>query len=227
MINKDEILFSFVLTRLLFADDYIESLNNMDDNEKKFVFESVVANIMTDTFFTKFDKSVNDRLYNILNYYRDTYKDEESFSKMNDAIEVLNNQDNSICVYPTQFESRYETIFNKRYRKKLIKEELQVVKVLVEQSILNDLPFFYDIDHLKGPEFNEVYGNNLTYISNATYLVNIFPEVFNDSMTLIKIHNLLAYNVECSKSNIKENPFVYSGSCMTLKKIYKMIKKNK
>lgn len=227
VITKDQIMFSFILTRLLFADDYIESLNNMAENEKKFVFESIISNVMADTFFTKFDKGVDDRLYNILNYYRNIYKNEESFEKINDAIEIINNQDESICVYPTQFESRYETIFNKRYRKKLIAEQLKTIKVLVEQSIINDLPFFYDIDHLKGPEFNSTYGNSLLSISNATYLLNTFPEIFNDSMTLIKVHNLLSYNVECTKSDVKANPLVYAGSCMTLKKIYKMIKKNK
>lgn len=227
VITKDQIMFSFILTRLLFADDYKESLDKMDNSARRMVFESMIANVKRDIFFTKLDDNVNNRLYNILNYFRNLYKDDKSYAKINDAIEIINNQDNLICAYPTQFNSRYETIFNKKYRNKLIKKNLEVVKYLVQESILNDLPFFYDIDHLKGPEFNETYGNNLIYISNATHLVNTFPEIFNDSVVLIKIHNLLAYNVDMNKQSVKDNPFVYSGSCMTLKKIYKMIEKNK
>lgn len=227
IITKGDIIFSFILTRLLFADNYMDSLNSLVGEQKKLVFESMIANIMTDVIFTKFDESVNSRLFDILNYYRDIYKDEVSFEKINDAISVLNKNEFEPNVYPTQFELRYNTIFGNRTRKNFLKKNYEIVKQLVEQSIINDLSFFYDIDKLKGPEFNETYGNDVVSVSNAAYLINMFPEIFNDSMVLIKVHNLLAYNMDCTRNDLKNNAVLYSGSAMTLKKIYKMIKKNK
>lgn len=227
LITTDQITCSFVLTRLLFADDYIESLNNMDNNSKKFIFESVVANIMADVLFTKFDENVNDRLYNILNYFRNYYRNDESFNKINDAIALLNQNNYEPNAYIRQFDLRYNTIFGIISRRNLIRNNYEVVKTLVKQSIVNDLPFFYDINNLNGVEFNKTYGNNLVHVSNATYLLNVFPFIFSDSMALIKIYNLLAYNMDCNETDIIDNDFIYSGSSMTLKKINKMLKKNK
>lgn len=224
---KEQIMLSMILQRSLFVDDFSSSLNNMDNIAKKMFFEGFTANIKADIYFTKLDENVNNRLYNILGYYRDLYDDEYSLTKINDSIAVLNRREFLPSAYNLQFQLRYDTIYNKRIRNKFLKYSFDDVKELVSHSVINDLQIFYDIDKLKGKEFNETYGNNLISISNVEYLLNVFPNIFYDSMVLIKLYNLLMYNIDSNQDDISNNLQLYSGSVKTLKKLDKMIKKNK
>ena len=227
MADKSDIMLFFILNRLLFAINSSQYIKTLEDKEKKCIFESLVSRIKEDEYFTKFDRDTNDNLYKILNYFRDIYKDEESYSKINDAIGVLNDYDDDVTSYVIQFDLRYSTIFNRLYRHKMIRNNFEVVQTLVGQSVANDLTFFYDLDNLDFDEFTEVYGNYLLSISNITYLINAFPHLLKDYKFLIKISDLLDHNKSYAEKDSKNNDVLYASSERTLRKIDKVLKRIK
>lgn len=226
-VKLNKLLEEFEINVIIYNHDFLNKLKEYDDEKLLQILDKLSEPIGINEEIHMYSKLEKDNLYDVLTYYRERFKNEEVYNKVNEYIRILNSSNDQFSgyYYLGQYHVRYGVY--EKYRK-IAKEgiNIDIIKEKTFASMINDYNFLFQLLYLDSAEFvlNNL-GSELAF-SNLNNLLFRYCYFILDPTLANKVMALLESNLNNMETNCELERYNCSVDLgMKSKKLIKLIKK--